>query len=270
MIESVKIIDNTNTLYKYCSQLWAFENGREYNFNKGINIIIGENGCGKTTLLNIIKQFMLCNKNIQSRFKLETMTFGNLFYDTFDKKEGLKDGVDIKSDYLGVVYNYLTVNEMDNDSILSSSHLLGAYMDSSSLSFGEGVVSMLRHLFEYAFKNQDIMFPIQDIENSIGQLNDVWQPRIKSLLDYYKRNQIEITKKDFAYTFLLDEPDRNLDITHIEELYKVLSYQKEFTQLICCIHNPVLIYKLSKLDYVNFIELSENYLAKIKEVFNNL
>ena len=40
------------------------------------------------------------------------------------------------------------------------------------------------------------------------------------------------------------------------------------TQLICVIHNPILIYKLSKLDYINFIELTEGYLNEIKEVFN--
>ena len=29
------------------------------------------------------------------------------------------------------------------------------------------------------------------------------------------------------------------------------------TQLICVIHNPILIYKLSKLEYINFIELTD-------------
>ena len=60
------------------------------------------------------------------------------------------------------------------------------------------------------------------------------------------------------------------DIENIEDIYKVLSYKKEMTQLICVIHNPILIYKLSKLNYINWIELSEGYLDKIKEVFNKL
>ena len=51
---------------------------------------------------------------------------------------------------------------------------------------------------------------------------------------------------------------------------KVLSYQKEMTQLIRVIHNPILIYKLSKLDYINFIELTDGYLEEINNVFNKL
>ena len=45
------------------------------------------------------------------------------------------------------------------------------------------------------------------------------------------------------------------------------------TQLITVIHNPVLIYKLSKVkgkNKVNFIELTDGYLNDIKNVFENL
>ena len=90
------------------------------------------------------------------------------------------------------------------------------------------------------------------------------------MLKYYKENKFDITPEEFSYTFLIDEPDKNLDIENIEEIYKVLSYKKEMTQLICVIHNPILIYKLSKLDHVNWIELSDGYLDKIKKVFNKL
>lgn len=37
---------------------------------------------------------------------------------------------------------------------------------------------------------------------------------------------------------------------------------KPQTQIIAIIHNPALIYKLSKLDCVNFIEMTEGYLSK--------
>lgn len=61
---------------------------------------------------------------------------------------------------------------------------------------------------------------------------------------------------------IFKEPDRNLDIDNIMDLYKVLSFHKPQTQIIAVIHNPALIYKLSKLDHVNFIEMTKGYLKK--------
>ena len=69
---------------------------------------------------------------------------------------------------------------------------------------------------------------------------------------------------------MLDEPDRNLDISNIESIYAILSYERKDTQLIAVIHNPILIYKLSKLNYVNFIELKKGYLNEIKKVIEEL
>ena len=90
------------------------------------------------------------------------------------------------------------------------------------------------------------------------------------MLAYYKRNQVKTSEEDFEFTLLLDEPDRNLDIVNIDNIYPVLSYRRKKTQVIAVIHNPVLIYKLSKLDYINFIELTDNYLEDIKKVFSNI
>ena len=48
-------------------------------------------------------------------------------------------------------------------------------------------------------------------------------------------------------------------------IFQELGNDKPQTQLIAVIHNPVLIYKLSKLDYVNIIEMSKDYLNKVKQ-----
>lgn len=72
----------------------------------------------------------------------------------------------------------------------------------------------------------------------------------------------------FEYTILMDEPDRNLDIDNIMDLYNVLSFHKPQTQIIAVIYNPALIYKLSKLDHVNFIEMTKGYLKKVVSFMN--
>lgn len=50
MITSVKIKDNTKTPFEYVSDIEAFENGREFIFKPGVNVIIGKNGSGKSTI----------------------------------------------------------------------------------------------------------------------------------------------------------------------------------------------------------------------------
>ena len=64
----------------------------------------------------------------------------------------------------------------------------------------------------------------------------------------------------------MDEPDRNLDIDNIQQVYGILSERKEHTQIIAIVHNPILIYKLSKLKDINFIQMERGYLNKIKNL----
>ena len=78
MVTKVIIKDNKRTPFRYISELDNFANGKTYEFKAGVNVIVGENGCGKTTLLNLIKTYLMvdyteCNKgmfnsNINSLF----------------------------------------------------------------------------------------------------------------------------------------------------------------------------------------------------------
>lgn len=117
--------------------------------------------------------------------------------------------------------------------------------------------------------NQDgYAFPIQELAEFKKKSNEFWAKRIDNLLKYYKDNHVVLMEKDFEYTILMDEPDRNLDIDNIMDLYNVLSFHKPQTQIIAVIHNPALIYKLSRLDCVNFIEMTKGYLKKITGFMN--
>lgn len=128
-------------------------------------------------------------------------------------------------------------------------------------------------LFGERVKDIDIFFESEsDFQEAVDLFNDkkhqkegsnaFWIKRIDNLLKYYRRNCITLTESSFEYTVLMDEPDRNLDIDNIMQIHNVLSFHKPQTQIIAIIHNPALIYKLSKLDCVNFIEMTEGYLNK--------
>ena len=271
MIAEVNIKDNTNLPLSYSNKITALANGATFKFKNGINIIIGKNGCGKSTLLKNIAKYLLCDNNLYSKLP-NFNTFGEALKldPLFDKNNKLKDGMDILCDYAGVVYNFIPNGETANNNTLDSFENIGYYFGSKNTSTGEKMKIDLCNLFSISFKNKDIQFPIAEMKRHIDESNGYWEERFKGLIKYYKRNALKIKPQDFAYTFLIDEPDRNLDITNIDELYNVLSYEKEMTQLICVIHNPILIYKLSQLDYINFIEMTDGYLDDIKKVFKDL
>lgn len=274
MIFEVEIVDNKKSPLNYLENLETFSNGKVFKFKKGINIIVGKNGSGKSTLIKLISHYMLCKDSMVSSIPKETFKLASFFDSVFGNNDepSLLDGVKVKSDYSGVAYHFLSEKDLskNSDSALENIDQFECFLNSNNLSTGETVLYSLNRLFNLSFSNKDIQFPILQLKNLKDRVNDFWKENIDKILSYYASNRVNIEPKDFEYTFLLDEIDQNLDINNIETMYQIMSYQKEMTQLISVIHNPILIYKLSKLDYINFIEMSEGYLDSIKKVFSNL
>lgn len=259
MITSIKITDNQRTPFHYLPDVPAFKNGSKFIFKPGVNVIIGENGSGKSTLLNLIARYTFCEESMASQIPRTAIEFPKIFDD--DK---VLDGIAIHADYLGKVFHFLPHMEMKEDSILKSFQNFGLYGAGISCSSGEKGLVSINSLFNFMFSQDDYAFPIKELEKMSENSNPLWNKRIKGLLTFYANNHVEITKDNFEYTVLMDEPDRNLDIENIMQVYGFLSFHKPQTQIIAVVHNPALIYKLSKLDCVHFVEMTEGYLKKVK------
>lgn len=195
MITSVKIKDNTKTPFEYVSDIEAFENGREFIFKPGVNVIIGKNGSGKSTLLNIISMYALCEKSMCSEMPTEALDFPPIF----DDDDKVFDGIDISSDYAGKVFRLLPSAEMNRDSVLKNISNLDLYVNNIRRSYGEKVVLSLESLFNLMFGQKDYTFPIQDLVEYKKKSNAFWIKRIDNLLKYYKRNRIALTKTESRY-----------------------------------------------------------------------
>jgi len=280
MIKFVKTIGESDSCFHYLredsrnkqvqdltAKLW---DGIE--FKPGINIVIGENGCGKSTLLNIIRQGNLLTHSFipkKSRFPITDVENLDKIYKCFV----------IKQDLRIPVFNLYRMSE-DSHKLASNEIAdkteLTQFLGLKEESKGQNVKGDLSQLFHIMFERTSECYPLLYYAIELAKTfpaKDVSDtPFIKdvngeALLDTIKSNGIEC--KEPMYTILMDEPDVGLDVENLKDIYNMLSTQRPDTQVIAVIHNPLLIYKLSKLDYVNIIEMSKNYLSEIKNFLEN-
>ena len=270
MIKSVTIRDAGCAPYAYIADIPALKEGTTIEFKPGINIIVGANGCGKSTLIKTIATYLLCGKGC-----MKTPTGYNSVRDAANDRhlwdptetEKLLDGVDVAHDYNGVAFILRNSYEMEEgEALRDMDSFVSAYKRRVS-SMGENTMFSIQTLFDVMFADKGVeylAFPIANLKKIMDNAGDVWKERLKKLLLYYKRNQVtDLTPEDFQYTVLMDEPDRNLDIYNLDQVADILSQDKEMTRLIATVHNPLRIARLSQKPNVNIIEMTEGYVNSV-------
>lgn len=160
------------------------------------------------------------------------------------------------ADYERNTFRLCHAGERNEQNSLESIDNFKELITQKSSSTGECVVVALNSLFRYIFGSKvNLLFNYSQFE--------------KSREKYYKYIQ-EHTIEGDEWTILMDEPDRNLSLENIQNIKDVLSFHKQNTQVIAVIHNPLLIYSLSKNKDVNFIEMNKGYIKKVKTEVENL
>lgn len=254
MVTKVVIRDNTKSPIHYIADLGTFKNGTEYEFKAGVNVIVGENGSGKTTLMNLIKNY-LCVDYTEC-FRGDYNCNINELFKTF-RNDGMLDGVDVYADYVRNTFRLSHAGEKVGQDAMKTFEDFGAMFDQRESSTGEGVIIAINYLFDYIFgKKAKLTF-------DYCQFKEVYPLYV----DYVNKHRVECEKE---WTILMDEPDRNLSLDNIEHIKYFLSFHKEHTQIIAVIHNPLLIYALSGMEHVHFIELTKGYVVKVKNQVNKI
>ena len=249
MITKVVVRNRKNTPVSYLPDVKAFKNGKTFEFKPGVNVIVGENGCGKTTLMKLIQAYMLVGQQ-----QCEEKNITKLW--SFRLDEGMLDGVDVYADYKTNVFRLAHPDEYkgENGIGLQSFENFGSMGMMLNSSTGQGVTIALDSLFRLMFsKGAELGFP---------QISDWRKENYGDYLKYVEEHRVECENE---FTILMDEPDRNLDINNIEQIKSILSFHKPNTQLIAVVHNPLLILTLSKNPEVNIIEMTKGYVKRVED-----
>ena len=255
MVTKVIIKDNQKCPIDYITELKNFKNGKEYEFKTGVNVIVGENGSGKTTLLNLIRAYLLVDLS-ECSAGTYNCNINKLFPNPFDHKEIL-DGVDVFADYQRNTFRLCHAGERKhNDEIFEDDISSSQFLDQNWSSTGEGVIIALSALFKRIFsKNARLTFDYLQFKDNY--------------MEYMKYIHDHVISGD-EWTILMDEPDRNLSIDNIGQIECILNVHKKHTQIIAVIHNPLIIYALSKNPEVNFIEMTKGYVKKVVKEVNRI
>ena len=255
MVYKVVIKDNQKAPLHYLPDLDNFQNGKQYVFTPGVNIIVGENGCGKTTLMNLLKIYLLvdyteCGRGAYNR-NINALYRGGLGMD------GFHDGVEVYADYSNNTFRLSHAGEKEKTQSINTFEEFGTMFEQKHASTGEGVVIAINSLFNQMFSGKSS--PKFDYAQ-FGKDN------YPEYAKYIKKHRMAGDK----VTVLMDEPDRNLSLENLQHIKGILTYEHPQVQLIAVIHNPLLIYNLSKVEGINFIEMTESYIDKVKSMVDDL
>lgn len=233
---------------------------KKIEFTPGLNLVIGGNGCGKTTLVDIITKLTLARGGLNNEY-----TFWDdvkIFYPDssgFDPTYKPQDMFRIVNDYDAPVHR------MDDTGVknkrggynFQNFRDFAQFFSEGKMSKGQRMINTLKMAIIEANEKmgvytKDSLFPKK-------QMNDMWTKAVektKEAIDGF--NDSTLPKKA---VLIMDEPDEGLDIDNLIALRDFLVDASKTVQVIVVIHNQLLIKSLA--DKANVIELSPGYLDKV-------
>ena len=231
-VEYNSLLSHKKTVYTSCYPYNIFSNKELENVEfDDITIFYGSNGCGKTTLLNIISEII--NANRHSEF-----VCGDYFKDYLDLCDLKYTASQNKSQFLSSddVFDYIMNARYINKGVDSlRNDISKEYQD-------------LKHNDDYNFKGFDDYEKMKKMTEAKRITESKYiKNRMRLNIDTYSNGETAmnyfINKIDKNCVYLLDEPENSLSVSYQLELKKFIEDSARFfqCQFVISTHSPILL-----------------------------
>ena len=266
MIHNITIKDPKKTPVPWLPKVpFLATEGTVIGFKPGLNILFGPNGSGKTTLLLALARVFHCEQGGVPTITHESLRGLELRGSPLaNHKLNALEGIEVKHD--GRIVGHFDPNK-------TVGTIGGAFDDDF---MDEGLRSIMLkgsagqlHTDRMARVLNRKPGPPDDKVGSHGKPGDVWYDMHAEALDAMKANA-PVSPEDQP-TWLLDEPERSLDITARANLWCALGKGCASRQVILASHDPIIvILTMSGAVKAHFIETKPGYLKECREVLEVL
>lgn len=258
MITGIKILNG------FATELPNFHKGIEFHFSEGLNIFSGSNGCGKTSILKMIKAY--CGipngyagwSRISSELALGAQQRSHFPWVYRAYSPGQSDCI-VGWDGTPTFYNEGDV-KIDQ----------WAWFTHKDISSEDGMTTEEEHMDAMIEKPSSGQYRLKKLNKLFNMLKTP-----PDLTKYVSSHPAQVGEVDYIrslprtgrVTLLLDEPERALSLPKQMELFALLKKMSKDYQIIVATHSPFVC--LMDLD-AKIYDIEEGYSAECKSIIEKL
>lgn len=261
MISKLTINDPKNLPIKWWIKSESLKDIKEISFKPGLNILFGRNGSGKSSVLKLLGKMFhaeagsfscITENSVRELIPIDFTAKGN-------KEDLLFKSCSIEHDSQGIMF-------FDPD------HTVGLYGSGGAFDddfFSEGVSALF-------VKGSSGQLGIHKLAELLARMKkgDKINPIFKSkyMLEKPSKNVLHVLDSlkgnipDGQPTFILDEPDRSIDVDTQLRIWNLIKKVSGKVQIIVASHSPFCI----SINNANYIEFSNGYLEYCRTNFYTL